>query len=195
MLLTLAWLLIIGITALSAQITDPWEDSLKAIIRTARKNGLPVEALENKIKEGHAKARSAKEIHSVVRTRKTVLSQISKEHHGTLPANYMHELFNREQAIAQQAPRTVQVHKRKTAPTEMVRQQTTKTGRPAETPHDDSAAQNKSKKDAAALKRIEKQVKKAERNSAKAAERALKRMEKTQKRLQKRMMKRRGKLK
>lgn len=188
MLLALAWLLTIGITTASTQTADAWEDSLRIIIRTARKNGLPVEALENKIKEGHAKGRSAKEIHSVVRKRETMLSQISKEHHGTLPENYMHELFNREQAIFRKSPRNPRILEKKITPIEKVRHQKRKIGHPADTPDDDVTTKNK--KDVAARKHIEKQLKKAEKTSAKAAERAMKRSKKAQKRMRKRAMKR-----
>ena len=77
-----------------------WEDSLTLVIETARTEGLPVAPLENKIREGRAKGRSAGEIFPVVRTRRALLRQIKAEHNGTVSGEYMHDLFERERAVS-----------------------------------------------------------------------------------------------
>ena len=93
--------LLIGSIRANGQ-SDRWQDSLARVIETSRAAGIPVEPLENKIREGRAKGRSAREILPVVVRRREMLSQIMEENNGTVPGGYMHDLFERERTVSVQ---------------------------------------------------------------------------------------------
>ena len=155
-------LLISGITAATGQTNDPWADSLSNVMQSARKNNLPVEALENKIREGRAKGRSSKEIFTVIQKRKTVLSEIAREHNGTVPTNYQRELYTREQPLLQrQSKPSHPVATRKYERKKTCDLPKTETGSDVTTPRDNSTAKKSDTNTAKVQKQIAKQIKKA----------------------------------
>jgi hypothetical protein len=184
----------------SAREHDRWDDSLAQIINTSRSKGLPVKALENKIKEGKAKGCSTKEIHGVVKKRQHQLMLIKDEHHGSLPDNYMHELFKRERNSTP-APRAVSGKIKKNT-TETARPQTRaqlqhappkKVSAPPEKPRKKVPQPLPAEKQENRVeKKIEQQVNRAQKRMDKTATKAERRMNKAQKRIQKKVSKRHG---
>lgn len=73
-------------------------DSLKAILVKAHQARLPAAPLENKIREGMVKKRTASEIFEAVKFRESCLERIKKEHGASIPENYTAALFALEKA-------------------------------------------------------------------------------------------------
>jgi hypothetical protein len=190
-------------TAAYAGDHDIWEDSLICIIQSSRTMHLPLEPLENKIREGRAKNRSASEIYSAVKNRQKCLKLILDNQQSTFSPGYIKRLFDLERSNSHytqpvEHPVDVTVVKKARQPpipgkTISIKEhgcsdtlsENRIAGSPAKTGQDNDRARKMQRQRGKADK-------KADRVMEKAASRAAKRMEIQQKRIQKRTMKRRG---
>ncbi len=194
---------IINATGASAQHHDGWEDSLILIIQNSRAMQLPLEPLENKIKEGRAKKCSTAQIYSAVKNRQQLLLQIRGTQMDTFSQGYAKQLFDLERSNSpdlktnehrvdaaaakkspqQKVPAKVAVIKER-APID------TLSGEKINRSHAGTAQGNGPVQKAD--RKMVKATQKAEKTMEKAASRAEKKMENIQKKLQKRAMKSRG---
>ena len=71
-------------------------DSITAALDAARESGIPVVALENKIREGIAKGRTCREILDAMSIRAACLAQMEKDNAGVLPEQYVKQLYRLE---------------------------------------------------------------------------------------------------
>ena len=198
-------ILLAGCAGVSAQKNDPWEDSLAQLISATRSRGLPVEALENKIREGRAKGRSTREIHSAVHRRQELLAEIREANNNTVPADYMEELFSLEQQPPAGKSRTTRAKApvKPPHPVTPSRQMervilpppTFEKEKPSETPRGTIAEKPVTpsvKQRNRSMEKAQKRAEKTEKKLEKIEERTERRMKQIEKKVQKRAMKRHG---
>lgn len=203
MIIGLSYALIITTTGIFAYDHDTWEDSLTLIISDSRIMQLPVEPLENKIREGRAKKRPAVEIYSAVKNRQKLLLRIRDSRQGSGSQEYTRQLFDLERSDSPNV-KTVKRNLDTTlvskshqpqVPSETVHRRerssvdTSPEKKTAAPPNNDGRGNGKAKQ---LDRQMDKADAKAEKAMEKAAFRAEQRMESLQKRLQKRAMKRHG---
>jgi hypothetical protein len=191
---------LINAPGIPASAHERYDDSLTQIIRSSRAMRLPCEPLENKIREGRAKNRSAVEIYRAVKTRQKFLLQIRDNQQGNFTGGYTRQLFDLERSnppsvyiVEHRVPQPSQLHTPLPA--------LDKTASIEEVPKHANASFEKKVTDPpttgpgnAPVRKADRQIttmdKKAEKTMKKAATRAEQRMKAVEKQMQKRTMKR-----
>ena len=188
----------------AAQPAVDWNDSLSRLVQDCAALHIPAEALENKIREGHAKKRSGKEIFDAVTVRKKLLLRIRDGNNGVMPDAYGKRLFELEREALSVVPATAVTgrsnpasrhHQSVVAAPRKTENLSERSGitPPDASPADgtDSSGQDVSRPEI--RKNSHRQAaERAEKSAEKAAQKALRRMEMLQQRLQKKAMNRHG---
>jgi hypothetical protein len=177
---------VIGATPEKMPSDASWADSLMTIVTACRAEGLPVEPIDNKIREGRAKNRTDEEIYAAVKIRHNHLIRLRTANPAMVPSTLTKQLYLLEESTQAETKVAQQNTSRQTPAISSTAGKHSAAGsvtvpaaeskhlpKHGSSPRDDS-------------NRIEKIAAKSDRTMDKAAARAEKRMETIERKLQKR---------